>query len=137
MTLNNNSFANNFATHGAAGIYLNNKFEQLDPFKTNIFKSNVGFNVETSLFKFSLNSSNFYFDKKGRKSLNLIPGFSTLTLNFQIVDYYGQHISYYNGSIVKLQIRNTDFSLHTDNSISLEGITLISIFNGINIYLLS
>ena len=130
IILNNNTFENNFAEHGAAGIYFSNKFEQIDPLKNNSFKNNVGFDVESPPFKFSLNTSNLYFNKKSRISLNLVPGFSTLSLYFKILDYYGHYISYYNGSMVKMQIRNQDFSINTDNSITITGITLVSIFNG-------
>ena len=130
IILNNNSFENNFAFNGAAGIYLNNKFEQIDPLKNNSFKNNIGFNLESPPFKIRLNSSNFDLYKTGRNALNLIPGISNLSLNFKIVDYYGHHISYFNGSMAKLQIRNKDFSINTDNSIIIEGVTLVSIFNG-------
>ena len=130
MTLNNNNFENNFAAHGAAGIYFNNKFEQINPFKNNTFKNNVMFNVESPPFKFRLNYSNIDFYKKGKISLNLIPGISNLNLIFKIVDYYGNYISYYNESMVKLLIQNKEFSMITDNSIRLEGITLVSILNG-------
>ena len=130
MSLSNNSFEHNFALHGAAGVFLNNKYDQLNPLQNNTFRNNTGYNMETPPFKINLNNSNIKFFTQKKYSFNLIPGVSTISLTFKIVDYYGNQISYYNGSMVKLQIKNKDFSDYIGDSINIEGIPLASIFNG-------
>ena len=130
LKLSNNLFDNNYAKIGAAGIYLNDKFDQINLLSNNSFINNSGLNFETPPFKINLSSSNFGFSNNAKFRLNLIPGYSSISLYFKILDYYGNHISYYNGSIAEIQIRNHGFSLKNDNSIKVEGITLVSIFNG-------
>ena len=122
MILKNNTFEKNIAQFGAAGIYFYNKYDKIMPDKDNHFIENNGIDFETAPFRFELKYSTFNSSKFNKiYKVNIIPGFPILNLSVYLLDYYGNKISYFNGSVVWLEILSKNFS-------NIEGIS----FQGVN-----
>ena len=132
LNLTGNSFIKNFARYGAA-VYLANKFNEINIFDTNLFFHNYAIygtnDTGSPPFRLKLcksqNCDKFY--QKSLSSFSMIPGISNITLNFEIVDYYGQAINYYNGSYALLELEDTS---HLSKLVTVEGINYVIIING-------
>ena len=132
LNLNRNVFDKNLAKFGAAGIFMKNKYEKIKPQEKNTFYDNFGYDYETPAFELKLNVPNFNATKnRTRYSLQLTPGVSNPTLEFDLLDYYGHHLSYQIGSSVTLQIKNKNFLDLNDSSLRFEGFSIITINQGI------
>ena len=102
MNLTQNYFKNNFAFLGGGGIYFENKLLSVSPYQNNIFLDNIApfandfftFPVRLKLIN---NKSISSSSKNKAYSLNVVPEITLTSLNFAVVDYYGQTIKSLNG----------------------------------------
>ena len=102
MNLMNNYFINNSAMLGGGGIYFSNKLLTQSPYQNNDFIYNTAsFANDFFTFPMRIKLTNYKtLNKKKAYSLTVIPGITQTSLEFDLVDYYGQTIKSINGGLL-------------------------------------
>ena len=102
MNLMNNYFINNSAMLGGGGIYFSNKLLAQSPYQNNDFIYNTAsFANDFLTFPTRIKLTNYkILNKKKAYSLTVIPGITQTSLEFDLVDYYGQTIKSINGGLL-------------------------------------
>ena len=101
-----NVFKNNRAQFGGGGVYFNNKLLVESPNKYNIFESNKADFADdffTLPIRIRFNGNKTSID-------NVVPGVTSIQLNFEIIDYYNQTIRSLNGRF----LINLKINIHYD-----------------------
>ena len=96
-----NIFRNNVAQWGGGGIYFNNRVFKEMPNSTNLFINNIA-NFANDFYTFPLrshlnNTFNWINVDNMYALVDIVPGTPIPSLQFEIVDYYGQTIQSLNG----------------------------------------
>lgn len=137
LNLQNNQFLNNIALYGGGAIYFQNKFDLMKFKKENFFFLNsaqYGNDYATRPIRFQLfNNKRFseYSNKKQQYILQIIPGQTEINLNFQLLDYFENHITSINHESAEIQIRNfNNFTQNSSPSNKIDGKTTVAIQNG-------
>ena len=100
MEIKNNTFKNNYAVYGGAGIYFNNKLPLKPIQDENLFidnKAEFANDFYTFPCRLRLKQNNNDFFKTSTNLLKIIPGYTIFNLDFEIVDYFNQTIESLNG----------------------------------------
>ena len=106
LTLNNNQFINNYAVYGGGGLFFDNNFYKFSSYINNVFRGNnasYGENFTTSPMRIKIiNQKNKNYHNAKFIKIIVIPGITELTLNFQILDYFGKNAYVAGISSIKL-----------------------------------
>ena len=136
IQLESNTFKDNKAKYGVAGVYYASNYDNIDPFKNNSFINNLalyGNDVGTMPYQIRLinNINNNLLRNKKQYNLNMISGVSTINLIFNVLDYYGQVMKSLSGSYSLLYLKNSkNFSDIYDSSLKIIGVNSATIING-------
>ena len=138
MQLSNNLFIENRATLGGGVLYLKNTFESFfeisNMYQGNFGEYGYGNNIATNpvRIKWSKIKNEKVKNNLNTENIRIIPGISDISFEFKLVDYFGNHINYYNGATANIAIRkdNKTFSEKYDSSLKLIGKSTIPIING-------
>ena len=103
LNLTSNIFENNLAKLAGAAIYFNNSILVESPKQNNVFIGNKAALFANDFYTFPVRT--IYFDGQEKNLTkykylalkNVLPGITNITLNFLILDYYGQIIKSLNG----------------------------------------
>lgn len=137
IELNGNIFINNKAKLAGGAIYMEKHYQRIDPFFNNTFRNNLGLfgnDVSSPPFKMIMSYDGKILFQKLTKSYlykNIVPGISSINLNFIIVDYYEQEIISLDQGYSLLYVKDSkNLTRINDSSIKIDGITSASIING-------
>ena len=95
--MKNNVFKHNFAVSGGGGIFFKNKILKESPYEFNTFSNNQALfanDFYTFPIKVRFQDEKYFksWKNKSSYSITIIPGITSLNLNFSVVDFYGQII---------------------------------------------
>lgn len=137
MELTKNAFLNNQAKLAGGAIYMNTHYETINPFFNNTFLNNLalfGNDLSSPPFKMIMSYDGKILFQKLTKSYiykSIVPGISSIALNFKIMDYYQQEMISLDEGYSLLYLKDSkNLSRIYDNSIKIDGITSASIING-------